>query len=89
MQYLMLNVVEEKNPGNGQMDRIFMILKTKLTPWVHLSLPLGYIHVHDHNSQTSLLIYISRHQVSVHRSIGPLFVKCYHIGICENICPLP
>ena len=42
------------------MDRIFMILKLRLTLVIHLSLHLGYIHVYDHHSQTSfkLLVYI-------------------------------
>ena len=40
------------------MYRIFKILKTKLTPGVHFSLPRDYIHVYDDNSQTSLLVYI-------------------------------
>ena len=35
-----------KSSGNGQMDRIFMILKKKLTPGVILTLPCGYIHEH-------------------------------------------
>ena len=34
-------------------------LKKKLTPEVALTLPLGYIHVYYHSSQTSLLVYIS------------------------------
>ena len=40
-----------------EMDSKFMILKIKLTPGVHLSLLLGYIH--DHTSQTGLLVYIT------------------------------
>ena len=47
----------EKLRGNGSMDRICMNMKIKLTPGVHLSLPWGCIHVYDHNSQTSLLVY--------------------------------
>ena len=38
--------------GNGQRDRIFIIMKIKLTPGVHLSLLCGYRHVCDHDSQT-------------------------------------
>ena len=51
------------------MDRLFVILKIKLTPGVHRSMLWGYIHVHvyDHNSQTYL-----RSLVSVYRTIGPL-----------------
>ena len=35
------------------MDRIFMFMKKKLSPGGCLSLPWGYIHVYDHNVQTS------------------------------------
>ena len=41
-------LLQEKLPGGGQMDRIFMILKNKMTPGVHLSLPSGNILVFDH-----------------------------------------
>ena len=41
-------------------------------PGVALTWPWGYIHVHYHSSQTSLLVYISGFQVSVYRTIGPL-----------------
>ena len=44
------------------MDRIFMILK-KMTPWVILTLPWGYIQTcisNGHYSQTNLLVYISQ-----------------------------
>ena len=37
------------------MDRKFMFMKTKFTPGVCLPLPRGYIHVYDHNIQTSSL----------------------------------
>ena len=47
-----------KNSRNGQMDRIFMILKKNLTAGVILILPWGYIHVYEHYSQTNLLVYI-------------------------------
>ena len=50
---------------NGQN---IMILKIKLTPWVHLSLPWGCIHVSKNNSQTSLWVSL----VNVYRTIGPL-----------------
>ena len=50
----------------------FYVFKKKLTPGVALTRPLGYIHVHYHSSQTSLLVYISGFQVSVYRTIGPL-----------------
>ena len=40
------------------MDRIFMILKIKLTTGVHLSLPWGYMHVYALYDQTHLLVYI-------------------------------
>ena len=45
--------------GNWQVDRIYIIMKIKLIPWVHLSLPgdYMYVHVYDHNSQTSLFVY--------------------------------
>ena len=44
------------------MDRIYIILKIKLTPVLHLSLPEGYIHYiyYGHNRQTSLWVYISQ-----------------------------
>ena len=48
-----------KTSGNGQMDRIIMILKKKLIRGVSLTLPWGYIHVYEHYSQTNLLVYIS------------------------------
>ena len=41
-----------KTSGNWQMDRIFTILKKKLTPGVILTLPRGYIYAYDHCSQT-------------------------------------
>ena len=50
----------------------FYVFKKKLTPGVALTRPWGYIHVHYHSSQTSLLVYISGFQVSVYRTIGPL-----------------
>ena len=59
-----------KLPGNGQMDRIFKILKIKLTPGVHLSLP-----VYDNNSQTSLLV------ARWDRDAPPSKRKC---RLCEN-----
>ena len=37
-----------KLSGNGQMDRIFMNLKNKLTSGVIRTLSRGYIHVHVH-----------------------------------------
>ena len=51
-----------KASGNGQMDRIFMLLTKKLTPGVILVLPWDYIrvHVYDHYSQTNLLVFISQ-----------------------------
>ena len=52
------------------MDRICKILKIKLTAGVHLSLPWGYIHAYDNDSQF-IGIY-PRSQVSVYRTIGPL-----------------
>ena len=55
------------------MDRLFMILKTKLTP-VHLSLLWGYIHVYDHN----IGIY-PRSQVSIYRTIGLLVIMLVHL----------
>ena len=49
------NVIRrEKIEGNVQMDRIFMILKIKLTPGVHLALPCSYIHVYYCRSQVSV-----------------------------------
>ena len=41
------------------MDRIFMNLKKILNTGVILTLSLGYIHVYDLYSQTSVLVYIS------------------------------
>ena len=35
------------------MDRKFMFMEKKLTPGGCLPLPWGYIHVYDHNIQTS------------------------------------
>ena len=58
----------ENNSGNGQVDRIFMNLKTKLTPGVILTLSWGYIHVYDLCSQTSLLVYISGERLHDHWS---------------------
>ena len=37
----------------------FYDLKKKLTPGFALTLPWDYIHVYDHSSQLSLLVYIS------------------------------
>ena len=56
------------------MDRIFMILKIKLTPGGSSVPGLGlYIHVYDHNCQTSLLVYIPDLRfMSLHRIIGSL-----------------
>ena len=39
--------------GSMQMARRFMFMKNILTPVGCLSLPRGYIHVYDHNIQTS------------------------------------
>ena len=55
----------------GQMDKLCMNLNKKLTLGVILTLFWGYIHEYDHYSQTSLLVYIIRSQVSVYRTIGP------------------
>ena len=44
-----------KLAGNGQMDRIFIILKNKL---IHRAI-LCCLHVYDYYSETSLLVYIS------------------------------
>ena len=57
------------------MDRIFMILKIKLTTGVHQSLPRGYIHEYVHISQTSLLVYqISGERLQDHWSSGYLLL---------------
>ena len=50
-----LSLYDGHAPANGQN---IMILKIKLTPGVHLSLPWSYIQVYDHNRQTSLLVYM-------------------------------
>ena len=44
--------------ANGLIERIFMILKIKMTPCLYLSLSCGYMHVYYHNGLTSILIYI-------------------------------
>ena len=41
------------------MDRIFTIVKIKLTSVVPLSLPWDYIHIYDHNRITGLVVYIA------------------------------
>ena len=41
-----MSLKEKKTSGNGQMDRITMILKKKLIRGVSLTLPWGYIHVY-------------------------------------------
>ena len=61
-----------KTLGNGQTDRILMILKKKLIRGVSLTLPWGYIHVNEHYSQTKFIGIYLRSQVSVYRTIGPL-----------------
>ena len=48
-----------KTSGNGQMDRILIILKNKLIRGVSLTLSWGYLHVYEHYSQTNLLVNIS------------------------------
>ena len=47
------------------MDRIFMILKRKLTPGVNI-----LMHVYGHYSQTNLLVYISGERLQNHWSSG-------------------
>ena len=42
-----------KLAGSMQMDRKFMFMEKNLTPGGCLPLPWGYIHVYDHNIQTS------------------------------------
>ena len=70
------NDTEGKNlPVNRQVDRIFMNLKKKLTPGGILTLSSGYIHAHNLYSQT-VYRYISRYQVTVYRTIGPLVCNC-------------
>ena len=46
-------ILGAKHAGNGQIDRTFMCLKTNLSPGGWLPLPRGYIHIYDHNIQTS------------------------------------
>ena len=46
-------ILGAKLAGNGQLDRIFMFMKKNCPKGVALPLPQGYIHVHDHNIQTS------------------------------------
>ena len=46
------NCEKAKLAGNGQIDRIFMFMG-KMSPGGCLPLSRGYIHVHDHNIQTS------------------------------------
>ena len=52
--------LEGKTSGNGQIDRIIMILKKKLILGVILTLPWGYINVNYPFSQTILLVYVSQ-----------------------------
>ena len=59
MQKNVKKTLKEKLSGNGQVDRIFMNLKKKLTKGVVLNLSWGCIHVYDLCYQTSLLVYIS------------------------------
>ena len=47
------------------MDRIFMILKRKLTPGVNI-----LMHVYGHYSQRNLLVYISGERLQDHWSSG-------------------
>ena len=50
-----------------------MILKTKLTPVVILTLLCGYIYVYDHYRQSYRFVHVYvRSQVSIYRTIGPL-----------------
>ena len=50
-------LLKEKTSGNGQMDKILMILKKKLTALVILTLPWDYICVYAHYSQTNVLVH--------------------------------
>ena len=47
MQKTFKITLKGKTEGNGQMDRICMNLKKKLTPGVILTLSWGYVHVYD------------------------------------------
>ena len=69
-------------------DSIVMTLKKKLTPWVILTLTWGCIHcvhAYDHYSQTSLLVFYLRSQVSVCRTIGPSRFSFY-VYLRERSC---
>ena len=60
MGKISVNLFEGQNfqelSGNGQMDRLFMVLKKKLNQSDILTLLLGYIHVYDHYKQVYLYI---------------------------------
>ena len=66
------------------MGRIFINVKKKLTPWVILTLSLGYIHAYGHYMQTSLLVYNLRSQVSVYRAIGPSSFYLFSLQSCHD-----
>ena len=48
-----MSINGRKLARNEQLDRIFMFMKIFWDPEGYLPLPRGYIHVNDHNIQTS------------------------------------
>ena len=67
------------------MDRIFAVLKDKLTV-VILTLPRGYIHVDAHYSQTSFLVCISGERLQNHWSSGTcILLHAVHIVYTQNV----
>ena len=53
-----MTLIGKRSRATGQVDRIFMNLKKKLTPGVILTLLLGYIHVYM-AFIVKLLVYMS------------------------------
>ena len=53
-------LLKGRTSGNGQMDKIFMILKTKLTSGIILILSLGYAHVYEQYTDTNTNLYFSQ-----------------------------
>ena len=72
MQKAVKMSLKGKTLGNGQiMDRIFMILKNKMTPGVILTLPI-YIYILYMNIIVKQIYWYLRSPVSVYRTTGPL-----------------
>ena len=69
-----------RTSGNGQMNKIFMILKTKLTSGIILIRRWGNAHVYEHYKFIGINL---RSQVSVYRTIGPLV--CISARLALNV----